>query len=66
MRLVTPMGVLVGLSLLSGCGSSSSTPVVNVTGRWVRPVTIMGSSLSMTLQESGTQVSGAGNWPSVE
>jgi len=57
------MSVGLGLSFLSGCGSGSqTTPPADVTGRWVRSVNVPGSALSMTLQESGNQISGSGNY----
>ena len=67
MRLFNLLGAILGLGLIAGCGgggssSSTNTRTVDLTGSWARPVTLMGSGLSMTLQETGQQVTGSGNY----
>ncbi len=61
MRRFILVNAVSGLILMSGCGTGNQI-APTVTGRWVRSSNVPGSSLNMTLQQNGNQVTGAGSY----
>ena len=57
--------VLLAVSLFAGCGGDSTEPKATITGTWNGTITTGGSSgtLTLTLTQAGTRVTGTGRWP---